>query len=60
MLYQPASKFCPWTRNATGMNYEVGGPPVKEAGDFSSTQAQVLYAAGSVDSAHRLCGTNVN
>ncbi|HLY74259.1 MAG TPA: hypothetical protein VKU80_09095 [Planctomycetota bacterium] len=47
MLFQPAPKFCPWARNAKGMTYEVGGPPVKEAGDFSSTQAQVLYATDS-------------
>jgi hypothetical protein len=47
MLYQPASKFCPPARNAKGMTYEIGGPPSKEAGDFSSTQAQVLYATDS-------------
>ncbi|HLY07757.1 MAG TPA: hypothetical protein VKW04_00505 [Planctomycetota bacterium] len=47
LLYQPPPKFCPPARNAKGMTYEVGGPPVKEAGDFSSTQAQVLYATDS-------------
>ncbi|HZE97536.1 MAG TPA: hypothetical protein VE981_10960 [Planctomycetota bacterium] len=46
-LYQPPSQFCPPARNAKGMTYEVGGPPAKEAGDFSSTQAQVLYATES-------------
>ncbi|MBI3854554.1 MAG: hypothetical protein HY293_02555 [Planctomycetes bacterium] len=44
LLYQPTSKPCPFARNNGGMTYEIGGPPVKEAGDFSSTQAQVLYA----------------
>lgn len=43
MLYQPPPKPCPFARNNGGMTYEIGGPPVKEAGDFSSTQAQVLY-----------------
>lgn len=47
LLYQPPSKPCPWARNNGGMTYEIGGPPVKEAGDFSSTQAQVLYATES-------------
>jgi hypothetical protein len=47
LLYQPAPKFCPGARNNKGMTYEVGGPPVKEAGDYSSTQAQVLYATDS-------------
>ena len=44
LLYQPPSKPCPFARNNQGMTYEIGGPPAKEAGDFSSTQAQVLYA----------------
>lgn len=47
LLYQPVPKPCPWARNNGGMTYEIGGPPVKEAGDFSSTQAQVLYATDS-------------
>ena len=47
LLYQPPSKPCPWARNNGGMTYEIGGPPVKDAGDFSSTQAQVLYATDS-------------
>jgi len=47
MLYQPPPKFCPFARNNKGMTYEIGGPPTKEAGDFSSTQAQVLYATDS-------------
>ncbi len=47
LLYQPPPKFCPGARNAKGMTFEVGGPPTKEAGDFSSTQAQVLYATDS-------------
>lgn len=47
LLYQPPSKPCPWARNNGGMTYEIGGPPVKEAGDYSSTQAQVLYATES-------------
>src|SRR6185295_2090814 len=47
LLYQPAPKPCPFARNNGGMTYEIGGPPVKEAGDFSSTQAQVLYATES-------------
>ncbi|HEV3029666.1 MAG TPA: hypothetical protein VG457_18960, partial [Planctomycetota bacterium] len=47
LLYQPASRFCPGARNAKGMTYEVGGPPAKEAGDFSSTQAQILYVTES-------------
>ncbi len=44
LLYQPPPRPCPWARNNGGMTYEIGGPPTKEAGDFSSTQAQVLYA----------------
>lgn len=36
--YQPA-------RNGLGMPYNVGGPPTKDGGDYSSTHAQVLYAA---------------
>src|SRR5581483_11715002 len=44
LLYQPPPKPCPPARHAKGMTYEVGGPPAKEAGDYSSTQAQVLYA----------------
>ncbi len=47
LLYQPPPKFCPPARHAKGMTYEVGGPPAKDAGDFSSTQAQVLYATDS-------------
>jgi hypothetical protein len=47
LLYQPPAKSCPPARHAKGMTYEVGGPPAKEAGDFSSTQAQVLYATDS-------------
>jgi len=46
-IYQPPPKPCPPARNAKGMTYEVGGPPAKEAGDYSSTQAQVLYATES-------------
>jgi len=44
LLYLPPSKPCPFARNNGGMTYEIGGPPTKEAGDYSSTQAQVLYA----------------
>lgn len=44
LMYLPPSKPCPFARNNGGMTYEIGGPPTKEAGDFSSTQAQVLYA----------------
>jgi hypothetical protein len=47
LLYLPPSKPCPFARNNGGMTYEIGGPPVKEAGDFSSTQAQVLYVPES-------------
>jgi hypothetical protein len=47
LLYLPPPRFCPPARNAKGMTYEVGGPPAKEAGDYSSTQAQVLYATDS-------------
>lgn len=47
LVYLPPPKFCPPARNAKGMTFEVGGPPAKEAGDFSSTQAQVLYATDS-------------
>ncbi len=44
LIWQPPSRPCPPARNNGGMTYEVGGPPKNEAGDFSSTQAQVLYA----------------
>ena len=47
LIYQPPSKACPPARHRGGMTYEVGGPPTQVAGDFSSTQAQVLYAADS-------------
>jgi hypothetical protein len=32
---------------AKGRRYEIGGPWTKEAGDYSSTQGQVLYASDS-------------
>jgi hypothetical protein len=44
LLWQPPSRPCPPARHNGGMTFEVGGPPRTEAGDFSSTQAQVLYA----------------
>jgi hypothetical protein len=47
LLYQPPPKPCPFARNNAGMTYEIGGPPTKDAGDYSSTQAQVLYATDS-------------
>lgn len=43
LLYQPPPKPCPFARNGKGMTYEIGGPPTKEAGDYASTQSQVLY-----------------
>ncbi len=47
LIYQPPDKPCPPARNNGGMLYQVGGPPTPAAGDFSSTQAQVLYAGDS-------------
>lgn len=47
LLYQPPSKPCPPARNNGGMTYEIGGPPTQDAGDFSSTQAQVVYVGDS-------------
>lgn len=47
LIWQPPDKPCPPARNNGGMLYQVGGPPKTEAGDFSSTQAQVLYAGDS-------------
>lgn len=47
LLYQPPERPCPPARNNAGMTYGVGGPPSPQAGDFSSTQAQVLYAGDS-------------
>jgi hypothetical protein len=44
LLFQPPDRPCPPARNNGGMPYQVGGPPTPQAGDFSSTQAQVLYA----------------
>src|SRR4029079_16532986 len=44
LLYQPPPKPCPFALNNAGMTYEIGGPPTKDSGDYSSTQAQVLYA----------------
>jgi hypothetical protein len=46
LLWQPPEKPCPPARHNQGMTYGVGGPPTASAGDFSSTQAQVLYAGG--------------
>ncbi len=44
----PAEKFptvwmAPRRQDHGGREYQIGGPWVKEAGDFSSTQGQVLY-----------------
>ncbi len=47
LLFQPPPKPCPFARNNAGMTYEIGGPPTKDSGDYSSTQAQVLYATDS-------------
>ncbi|HEX7899181.1 MAG TPA: hypothetical protein VF950_15555 [Planctomycetota bacterium] len=44
LVYLPPDRPCPPARHNGGMAYQVGGPPKTEAGDFSSTQAQVLYA----------------
>ena len=45
----PKIWMAPVKEGAKGRRYEIGGPWTKEAGDFSSTQGQVLYAtdAGS-------------
>ena len=37
----------PVKEEAKGRRYEIGGPWTKEAGDFSSTQGQILYATDS-------------
>lgn len=47
LIYQPPSRPCPPARHRAGMTFEVGGPPTQDAGDFSSTQAQVLLAGDS-------------
>ncbi|HLF94763.1 MAG TPA: hypothetical protein VJB14_14960 [Planctomycetota bacterium] len=41
----PKIWMAPVKEGAKGRRYEIGGPWTKEAGDFSSTQGQVLYAA---------------
>jgi hypothetical protein len=44
----PAEKFplvwmCPARQDPGGRQYQIGGPWSKDAGDFSSTQGQILY-----------------
>lgn len=41
----PEVWMAPTKKEAGGRPYQVGGPWAKEAGDFSSTQGQVLWAA---------------
>lgn len=42
-IWSPPVQIYPPARNGLGMPYNVGGPPTADAGDFSSTHAQVLY-----------------
>jgi hypothetical protein len=42
--YFPEIWMAPAKPGPGGRNWQIGGPWVKEAGDFSSTQGQVLYA----------------
>jgi len=48
----PEVWLAPSKQEPGGRRYQIGGPWTKQAGDFSSTQGQVLYASdhgGSVD-----------
>ncbi|MBA3686045.1 MAG: hypothetical protein H0W72_12520 [Planctomycetes bacterium] len=43
-IWSPPMQFFKGARNGQGMPWNVGGPPTADAGDYSGTHAQILYA----------------